>query len=386
MPETVERFTVFLASPGDVPTERKAVEAAIEEINRTFGEPEGFVLTLKRWETHTRPARAPTGGSSQDVIDAQIGDYDIFVGLMWTRFGTPTKKAGSGTEQEYDAARKAGKRRRKHPLRVMFYFRSGTAKVRAIDPDQLKAVRAFKAKVFRDHLAREYDTPSEFARLIREHLIHEARGLLSRKRTAAPKRQTAPKAGAAPGVAKRSAKSPATAPTRATPAPKPSVPKRSRGPKALPIVPVRKLLTEADRKAFAERAYNSVFQSVSRTAAAFARAHEGHGTLKTTQKGKNAFEVKGQVEGYRPAHFRIELVKDQWAAQWGIRLLEAWHGWSGKPQFQTVVTVRTADDDYTPRLEDDRTYYRSSPEPALTAKVVAEDFWKRINDALNVRL
>ncbi len=45
------------------------------------------------------------GEDSQDVINKQIGsDYHIFVGIMWKKFGTETKRAGSGTEEEFSLA------------------------------------------------------------------------------------------------------------------------------------------------------------------------------------------------------------------------------------------------------------------------------------------
>jgi hypothetical protein len=43
-------------------------------------------------------------GRPEQLILDQIGQYDLFVGIMWRRFGTPTGVAGSGTEQEFDHA------------------------------------------------------------------------------------------------------------------------------------------------------------------------------------------------------------------------------------------------------------------------------------------
>ena len=82
---------------------------------------------------------------------------------MWTRFGTPTAKARSGTEEEYERARQAWKRKHKHKPSVMFYFRTGAPRALSkIDPAQLQQVNDFKKRVFKDNLAREYATPKEF--------------------------------------------------------------------------------------------------------------------------------------------------------------------------------------------------------------------------------
>lgn len=42
------------------------------------------------------------GSDPQAVINEQINDdFDIFVGLLKGKFGTPTPRAGSGTEEEF---------------------------------------------------------------------------------------------------------------------------------------------------------------------------------------------------------------------------------------------------------------------------------------------
>lgn len=180
MPKDVVEITVFLASPGDVKRERKAVRDAVEEVNRTTGEHDDFRLNVKGWETHTRPA-ASKKGRAQDAIFEQIGPYDIFLGIMWTRVGTPTGKAASGTIEEYELARQQWSRRRKYKPSVMFYFRSKVAtEIDRLDPEQLKQVQLFKQRVFKDGLAREYGTVKSFEGMMREHLTLEARAVLKR--------------------------------------------------------------------------------------------------------------------------------------------------------------------------------------------------------------
>lgn len=62
------------------------------------------------------------GEDSQDVVNRQIGDFDLFVGVMWKRFGSPTKRAESGTEEEFERAYATYKEFGKP--RIMFYFRT----------------------------------------------------------------------------------------------------------------------------------------------------------------------------------------------------------------------------------------------------------------------
>lgn len=99
------RIRIFVSSPSDLTDERDQCGAVVQELNTTLRAllPEKAVeLELIRWETHTHPDLT---GEPQQVVDDQIEtDYDIFVGMMWTRFGTPTSRAGSGTEHEFQAA------------------------------------------------------------------------------------------------------------------------------------------------------------------------------------------------------------------------------------------------------------------------------------------
>jgi hypothetical protein len=112
------RLRIFVASPGDVAEERDVVSLVVGEIRRVFEQFLPVYVEIIRWETHTWP---DVGEDAQDVINREIGEYDIFVGIMWQRFGTPTKRARSGTDEEfqraYDYFKKYGR------PKVMFYFR-----------------------------------------------------------------------------------------------------------------------------------------------------------------------------------------------------------------------------------------------------------------------
>ena len=76
-----------------------------------------LVLELLRWETHAYPSM----GRPQSVINAQIGDYDVFVGILWKRFGTPTGRAESGTEEEFRLAFDSWKKTKRPHILLYFY-------------------------------------------------------------------------------------------------------------------------------------------------------------------------------------------------------------------------------------------------------------------------
>jgi hypothetical protein len=110
MAENVEVLTVFLASPGDVAAERAQAREVIDELNRTVGHEKRVRLEVVGWETHAYPSY---GADGQAIINAQIADMtncDLFVGIMWNRFGMSTARAESGTEEEFNRAEAAFRR------------------------------------------------------------------------------------------------------------------------------------------------------------------------------------------------------------------------------------------------------------------------------------
>src|SRR4029450_12385932 len=95
---------IFLSTPSDVVEERRALAALVEEINDVvaFLAPERDVrLKLLHYETDAYP----DVGGPQSVIDEQIPlDYEIYLGVLWKRAGTPTKHAHRGTSAGVDSA------------------------------------------------------------------------------------------------------------------------------------------------------------------------------------------------------------------------------------------------------------------------------------------
>ena len=96
-----------------------------------------------RWEKDIYPG---IGEYGQDVINNQIdGNYDLFIGIMKTRFGTPTPNAGSGTEEEFDIA--YTKYQDGEINHIFFYFGNPTVSFDSIDYLQLSKVKEFRKKV-----------------------------------------------------------------------------------------------------------------------------------------------------------------------------------------------------------------------------------------------
>jgi hypothetical protein len=167
---------VFVASPDDVKDEREALGRMIRDINDvlTFLVPDQrLTLELVRYETHAYPDL----GAPQEVIDRQIPvDYDIFVGIMWKRCGTPTRDAPSGTIAEF---RRACEHRKQSRLpRVMFYFCDQPVDIHELDVEQLAAVIKFRKEIEILGLTWNYPSHAEFTEHIRGGLLRAIRDIL----------------------------------------------------------------------------------------------------------------------------------------------------------------------------------------------------------------
>ena len=56
-----------------------------------------ILLELVRWKTHVPPL---IEDEPEKVVLDHVGAYDIFVGIMWKRMGTPTTEAQSRLKGE----------------------------------------------------------------------------------------------------------------------------------------------------------------------------------------------------------------------------------------------------------------------------------------------
>jgi hypothetical protein len=161
---------VFIASPSDVGEERDLVSLIVEELRRNVAKLVSVELETVRWETHAWPA---VGSDAQDVINRQIGEYDVFVGIMWKRFGTPTKRALAGTAEEFERAYEYFTEYAKP--KIMFYFRVKPFFTANLSEwEQFQKVLAFRQQLQKvGVLFWEYVEPLEFERRFREHLTNQ---------------------------------------------------------------------------------------------------------------------------------------------------------------------------------------------------------------------
>ncbi len=165
---------VLIASPSDLHEERDAAERAIHEWNATNSESESVVLLPIRWEANTFPTN---GQRPQEIINQQIVDSsDIAIALFWTRFGTSTGVAASGTVEEIERFSEAGKP-------IMIYFSGRQIDPSKIDIAQLQKLRDFKSETYQRALVETFQSPDQLRHALFRHLTSQVR-LVKPKRAA----------------------------------------------------------------------------------------------------------------------------------------------------------------------------------------------------------
>jgi HEAT repeat protein len=167
MTSSVTKIRVFVSSPGDVISEADQVPRIIEELNRTIGRKFDLFIEPVSWKSHCYPQM----GRTQAVIHELIGPYDIYLGIMWNRFGTPTGEADSGTEEEFREA--YAEWERDNNLPILFYFSLAPATLKTEkELDQRRKVINFQEELSTKGLVWYYPSPSEFTPIVREHLTN----------------------------------------------------------------------------------------------------------------------------------------------------------------------------------------------------------------------
>jgi len=173
MPRLVNFLRVLVASPDDVKKERERLESIIDEVNKEIDSKSGIQLELVKSETDVSPGM---GKYPQDVANRQIGDdIDIFIGILWKKFGTPTKDWLSGTEEEFERAYErntlsAGS------VSIKIYFNKARVNLDEINSEQLERVNEFRKNLGgRGIYWDQYKTIQDFEQKMRMHLHKEVR-------------------------------------------------------------------------------------------------------------------------------------------------------------------------------------------------------------------
>jgi hypothetical protein len=121
MQKNVTLIRVFISCPSDVEKEKDIVKEVCESLSNILIK-RGVLVKHIYWKRDIIPQI--TGSGPQKVIDDQLKeyDYDIYIGILWKKFGDPQENGLTPSEGEFeDAFQKYNKENR--PLIAVFLKR-----------------------------------------------------------------------------------------------------------------------------------------------------------------------------------------------------------------------------------------------------------------------
>lgn len=165
MVTTRKVLTIFMASPSDVSAERSALAAVINRINRRSARELGWQLEVVGWED-----TIPGYGRPQSRINPDLERCDVFVGILWKRWGSPTGTFSSGFHEEFEGAMQ--RRNSSTDPEILLYMRNVGDEATSDPGPQLRQVLEFRHRltVTANILYKVYDQVDEFTELVDYHL------------------------------------------------------------------------------------------------------------------------------------------------------------------------------------------------------------------------
>jgi hypothetical protein len=127
---------IIIASPSDVVREREVVREVIADWNAVNAREREIVLLPLGWDSHSSPELGTR--PHQLINDRVLSRADLLVGIFWTRVGSPTGNAVSGTVEEIEEHVRANKP-------AMLYFSRVSIPPDQIDRGQHESLERFRS-------------------------------------------------------------------------------------------------------------------------------------------------------------------------------------------------------------------------------------------------
>ena len=145
----IRKVKVFISSPNDLEAERDICKRVIDDLNMVLPKKCNSWIDAYFWEEQTRVIGM---GSAQRRIESP-SNYDLYIGMLGKRYGTPTgdvdpetgEKYKSGTEQEFKEAYRAWKESDEKKPEIKFLRKKVTAPTpeKGEEYEQYQRVNAF---------------------------------------------------------------------------------------------------------------------------------------------------------------------------------------------------------------------------------------------------
>ncbi|HHK5628446.1 TPA: DUF4062 domain-containing protein, partial [Serratia marcescens] len=160
---------VFIASPGDMNPERKIAREVVEEINALHADTYGYQVEMVGWEE-----TVGSMGRPQEIINRDLARCELFIGMIWKRWGTPPDVNGiftSGFEEEFTLSIERYNNEGKP--QVSMFFKDIEEEFLRDPGDDLKKVLKFKDELIQGKkiLFETFTNDKDFEKKLRKRLV-----------------------------------------------------------------------------------------------------------------------------------------------------------------------------------------------------------------------
>lgn len=145
MPEKITQIKVFISCPSDVNREKDIVVNVCKRLSSILRKRNISVRSI-HWDDIPPVI---TGEGPQNIIDKHLDDsnYDIYLGILWKKFGEPLENGLTPTESEFENAFNKYKVDRKRPLIVVFRKEKEFYPNSAYEIEQFSSVQIFFERI-----------------------------------------------------------------------------------------------------------------------------------------------------------------------------------------------------------------------------------------------
>ena len=139
---------IFVSNPRDVEKEKKIIEDVCARINTTL---ELNNCSVRYFVKEWKKLILKFGVNAQTEIENSIKEYDIYIGIMWKKYGSDVgainpqtgSDYGSGTVKEFFIAYDSFKRKGV-PTMYMYFKDQNNGPLSDLDLDELRKVSEFR--------------------------------------------------------------------------------------------------------------------------------------------------------------------------------------------------------------------------------------------------
>lgn len=177
--EKLKKIRIFVAAPQDVRHEYACLESLVQQLNKPgeIAEQMGITLELTDQGYHSD---SPPGEQDPDV-----SKYDLFIGILWSRFDSPPRKKSRvgasvvypASEEEFNNVYELWKT--KDTPRIRLYFCLRSILPGDIDTGPLERVRLFLDKIKTDNqpsgFYKTFEDITSFKQLLQQDLLDHMR-------------------------------------------------------------------------------------------------------------------------------------------------------------------------------------------------------------------